>query len=68
MTQPTAETKQFKVHPLHELFHANQTYGALTTALNLPAHPGHEHRTGADGFAVVPFIIKSQIQVPPVVK
>ena len=42
--------------------------GALATALHLPADPGHEHGAAADGFAVVLFIVKPHVEVPPVVK
>ena len=43
-------------------------YGAPATALDLPPDAGHEHGATADGFAVMPFVIEAQIEVPPVVK
>lgn len=40
---------------------------ALAAALDLAGDSGHEHGAGADGFAVVAFIVKAQVEAPPVV-
>ena len=42
-------------------------HGTLATALDLPTDSGHEHRAAADGLAVVLFVVKPNIQTPPVV-
>ena len=36
--------------------------GALAPALDLPADSGHEHRPGADGFAVVFRVVEAQVE------
>ena len=41
--------------------------GALAAALDLSTYSRHEHRPTADGFSVVLFIVKSHVEVPPVV-
>ena len=41
--------------------------GAASCAAQLPGHSLHEHGTAADGLAVVAFVVKAQIEIPPVV-
>ena len=43
-------------------------HGALAAALDLTADSGHEHGPAANGFAVVLFVVKAHIEIPPVVK
>ena len=40
----------------------------LAAALDLTTDSCHQHGPRADGFAVVSFILKTQIEIPPVVK
>ena len=40
----------------------------LAAALHLTTDSCHQHGPRADGFAVVSFIVKTQIEIPPVVK
>ncbi len=41
--------------------------GALAAALDLSTYSRHEHRANVDGLSVVLFIVKSPVEVPPVV-
>ena len=43
-------------------------HGALAAALDLTADSGHEHGPAANGFAVVLFVVKPHIKIPPVLK
>ena len=43
-------------------------YGPLAAALDLPTDSCLEHGPTADGFSVVSFVVKPQIEIRPVVK
>jgi len=70
-----ADVMQLVADPCHRVgdkvpfvVHDTHPDGAPTAALELSPDSGHEHGSAADGFAVVLFVVKAQIEIPPVVK